>query len=116
VTLWLDAHLSPALAAWLTAHCGVACMSVRDLGLRDAGDRQIFMAARDAGVVVVTKDADFVRLLEQLGPPPQVLWLTCGNTSNMRLRHLIADNWSEIRSLLSKGESLVELGDAFGNS
>jgi predicted nuclease of predicted toxin-antitoxin system len=116
VTLWLDAHLSPALAAWLTAHCDVVCTSVRDLGLRDAGDRQTFMAARDAGVVVVTKDADFVRLLEQLGPPPQVLWLTCGNTSNVRLRHLIADNWSEIRSLLDKGEALVELGDAFGHS
>jgi predicted nuclease of predicted toxin-antitoxin system len=35
-------------------------------GLRNAADRDIFMAGRMAGAVIVTKDADFVRLLEQL--------------------------------------------------
>ncbi len=37
----------------------------------------------------MTKDADFVGLLERLGPPPQVLWVTCGNTSNARLRQIL---------------------------
>jgi predicted nuclease of predicted toxin-antitoxin system len=90
VTLWLDARLSPALAPWLAATCDVSCDAVRDLGLRDAADRDIFMAGRAAGAVIVTKDADFVRLLEQFGPPPPVVWVTCGNTSNARLRELVA--------------------------
>jgi predicted nuclease of predicted toxin-antitoxin system len=59
VTLWLDAHLSPALAPWLAATCGVSCAAVRDLGLRDAPDRHIFMAGRAAHAVIVTKASAF---------------------------------------------------------
>ena len=47
--------------------------AVRDLGLRDAKDPVIFKAARDAGVVIMSKDEDFRLLVERLGPPPQVL-------------------------------------------
>jgi predicted nuclease of predicted toxin-antitoxin system len=111
VTLWLDAQLSPALASWLAATCDVSCVPVRDLGLRDASDRDIFMAGREAGAIIATKDSDFVRLLEQLGPPPQVVWVTCGNTSNARLRELVAEAWPEIRRLLDVGEALVEISD-----
>ncbi|HEY9798489.1 MAG TPA: DUF5615 family PIN-like protein [Leptolyngbyaceae cyanobacterium] len=32
---------------------------MRDLGLRDAEDREIFEAAKAQGVVVMTKDRDF---------------------------------------------------------
>jgi len=88
VKLWLDAQLSPALATWLAATFGVECAAVRDLGLRDSTDREIFFAARAAGVVVITKDADFRTLLEQHGPPPQIIWVTCGNTSNQRLKDI----------------------------
>ena len=38
----------------------------------------------------MTKDADFAELLEQHGPPPQVVLVTCGNTSNARLRRVIS--------------------------
>lgn len=112
MTIWLDAQLSPALAPWLSANCGVSCSPLRDLGLRDASDRDIFVAGRSAGVVIVTKDGDFVRLLEQLGPPPQVVWITCGNTSNARLRELISTEWPAVKSLLDAGEPIVELSDA----
>ena len=113
MTLWLDAQLSPALAPWFAEHCGVVCSPVRDLGLRDASDHEIFTAARnEAAVIIVTKDADFVRLLEQFGPPPQVVWVTCGNTSNARLRELMLAAWPSIRALLDAGEAIVELSDA----
>jgi predicted nuclease of predicted toxin-antitoxin system len=84
---------------------------VRDVGLRDATDRQIFDAARQASTVVMTKDGDFVRLLERLGPPPQILWLTCGNTSNARLKELLLRVWPRVRALLEAGEPLVEISD-----
>jgi predicted nuclease of predicted toxin-antitoxin system len=67
--LWIDAQLSPALALWLGATFEISALALRDLGLRDATDRAIFLAARRAGATVVTKDGDFVRLLEDLGPP-----------------------------------------------
>lgn len=112
MNLWLDAQLSPALASWLASTFSVRCTAVRDLQLRDATDHEIFMSAREAGAVIVSKDADFVRLLEQFGPPPQIVWVTCGNTSNLRLQALIRAGWPQVVTLLEAGEPIVELRDA----
>ena len=57
--VWIDAQLSPELARWL--------------GLHDATDEANFDAARRANAVVMTKDRDFVQLLERAGPPPQLI-------------------------------------------
>jgi predicted nuclease of predicted toxin-antitoxin system len=81
----------------------------RDLGLRDARDREIFLAAREARATVMTKDSDFVLLLEQLRPPPQVLWLTIGNTSNAHLKEVLSVGFASARELLFRGETLVEI-------
>jgi len=59
----------------------------------------------------MTKDADFVDLLEEQGPPPPVVLVTCGNTSNARLRRLVQTAWPTIVAMLERGEALVELGD-----
>jgi len=109
VTVWTDAQVSPALAGWLRRTFGVDAYAVRDLGLRDAEDPVIFARARAAGAVVVTKDSDFVDLLERHGPPPQVVWLTCGNTSNAYLRGLLGGVWPQVAALLAAGEPLVEV-------
>lgn len=82
--VWTDAQLSPAIARWIIEKFGVEANAVRDLGLRDASDPEIFEAARLKSAVVMTKDKDFVELVNRLGMPPQVIWLTCGNTSNVR--------------------------------
>jgi len=59
----------------------------------------------------VTKDRDFVDLLEIYGPPPKVLWVTCGNTSNARMKSVLAKEFPSALELLNGGESLVELTD-----
>ena len=71
----------------------------------------IFAAARVAVAVVVTKDEDFVRLLEAHGPPPQVIWVTVGNVRNARLHALFEPHWPAMRVLLAAGEPLVELAE-----
>ena len=111
MTLWLDNQLPPALAAWMRASLSVECVPVRDLHLQRASDPEIFHAARAARVVVMTKDADFVDLLDQHGAPPQVILVTCGNTSNARLRRLVDAAWPTLLPMLERGEPLVELGD-----
>ena len=63
--LWVDAQLSPALAPWITQQFGIEAYSAKSLGYRDATDWAIFQTAREAGVAVITKDADFVHLLDQ---------------------------------------------------
>jgi predicted nuclease of predicted toxin-antitoxin system len=109
VILWLDAQLSPALADWIRSAFEVDCAAVRDHGLQNADDHTIFMAARAAGAVVATKDVDFVRLLDRYGPPPQLIWITCGNTSNASLKTALQANWQTVRTMLDAGERLVEL-------
>jgi len=63
VILWLDAHVSPKLCRWIQRECGVDAVHVRDLGLREAEDPEIFDKAREAKVVVLSKDDDFVSLV-----------------------------------------------------
>jgi predicted nuclease of predicted toxin-antitoxin system len=113
VIVWLDAQLSPAIAVWLRMRFDLDAHAVRDFGLRDAEDPDIFAAARSAGVVVMTKDSDFVELLQRHGPPPQIIWLRSGNTSNARLKLLLTQALPAVLPMLEAGEPLVEIGDAW---
>ncbi|QNM97810.1 DUF5615 family PIN-like protein [Chitinimonas koreensis] len=107
--LWLDAQLPPVLAAWLTETFGLSAYALRDLGLRDATDLEIFAEARQAGAILLSKDSDFADLVTRLGPPPQLLWLTCGNTSNRSLCSLLSATLGEALSLLEQGMPIVEI-------
>jgi fused signal recognition particle receptor len=49
--IWVDAQFSPAIAAWITENFNAQAVAVRELGLRDATDRQIFLAAQREGIV-----------------------------------------------------------------
>jgi len=84
---------------------------VREFGLHRAKDPPIYQAARDAEAVVMTKDSDFLVLLDRFGPPPQILWITCGNTSNARLKEVLKASLPRAIDLLRRGERLVEISD-----
>ena len=109
MTIWVDAHLSPGIAVWIFNALGIEAIALRDIGLRDAEDTEIFEAAKAQQAIVMTKDSDFVDLLERLGSPPQIIWLTCGNTSNARLRHILREMLPRALELLESGEALVEI-------
>jgi hypothetical protein len=47
--IWVDAQLSPALAAWIAAEFNHPAKAVRDLGLRNAKDKDIFEACISRG-------------------------------------------------------------------
>jgi predicted nuclease of predicted toxin-antitoxin system len=109
MTIWVDAQLSPAIANWITDHFGIASHALRELSLRDAGDLLIFRAAADPETVILTKDVDFVHLVKKHGPPPRVLWLTCGNTSNAALRSILSRSLPGALRLLEAGDPFVEI-------
>jgi len=108
-TLWLDAQLPPQLATWLRNVRFVDAKALRELGLRDAGDREIFDAARANDVILLSKDADFVELVSRLGAPPKLIWLTCGNVSNEALQGLLTQRLSAAFEVLQT-DDIVELG------
>lgn len=91
---------------------GVDAHHVLDVGLRDASDEGFYEAARDADAIVVTKDIDFVALLERRVPPPAVVWLTIGNCTNAALRERLGAVWPMVMELLAAGESVVEVSRA----
>ena len=62
-------------------------------------------------MVIISEDSDFVDLVLRLGTPPQVLWVTCGNLSNRRLRAVFGELFPAALQLLDAGEAVVEIGD-----
>ena len=109
MTIWVDAQLPPAIALWIASTFGVTAVALRDIGLRDAEDYEIFEAARVQGAIIMTKDRDFVNLVDRYGIPPQIIWLTCGNTSNVQLRELLSSTLLDALDLVRAGEKLVEI-------
>ena len=107
--IWIDAQMSPEIAVWISSSFSIKAVAVRDLGLRDTTDQEIFAAAKLENAVVMTKDSDFVLLLERSGPPPQVIWVTCGNSSNARLKEILSNILPKAIELLESGEKLVEI-------
>lgn len=70
--LWIDAPLSPAIAAWINRTFNdIEAESIRALGLRDATDPEIFEEAKKVDAVVMSKDDDFIQVIEQRGTPPK---------------------------------------------
>ena len=49
--LWLDAHISPKLVPWIHDTFGMDVLHVRDLGLRETEDPDIFYKARAADAI-----------------------------------------------------------------
>ncbi len=107
--LWVDAQLPPQLAEWLVTEFRVEASSVRQLGLRDAADLEIFQQARQAGAVLVSKDADFVELVARYGAPPQLPCVTCGNVTNQRLQTVFRAAGNAALQLLAEGQAIVEI-------
>ena len=107
---WVDAQLPPALAGWLATRFNIEVHALRDIGLRDAPDSEIFHAAQRESAVVISKDSDFVELVARYGPPPQLLWVTCGNISNRQLQASFDNAFPEALALLSSGQAIVEIG------
>jgi predicted nuclease of predicted toxin-antitoxin system len=108
---WIDAQLPPALAIHLAKTFAVDAQSLREIGLRDAADWNIYEMAKAANSVIVSKDSDFVDLISRFGSPPKLIWVTCGNVSNEKLRQVFDESrFRTALALLNEGQSIVEIG------
>jgi Uncharacterized protein conserved in bacteria len=57
----------------------------------------------------MTKDRDFLHLLFEQGPPPQVIWLRVGNSSNQALQDVLLRTLEQALTSLRDGEPWVEV-------
>jgi predicted nuclease of predicted toxin-antitoxin system len=76
--LLFDQNLSPALARSL-ADVYLGSVHVQDVGLRNAGDRDIWDYAQLNSLTIVSKDSDFQQRSLLYGFPPKFIWLRVGN-------------------------------------
>lgn len=110
---WLDVHLDPRLADWIAGTFGIAATSFDELGYRRTADRVIFADAKSLGeVVIITKDSDFVALVQRLDRPPQVLWLTFGNARSSVVKSVLLATMPMILRELDAGVRFMEIAHA----
>ena len=104
----VDAQLPPTLASALR-EAGFNVQAVREIGLRDAEDHEIweYAVANQAGII--TKDQDFADLLVIRSDAPVIVWLRIGNTSNRALLAWLLPLWPTILDRISSGDKLVEV-------
>ncbi len=77
---------------------------VRQIGLREADDPQIWDYAKTNGCIIVTKDEDFNARSVILGSPPKVIWIQAGNCANDRVHVLLRRNYDEIIAFERRAE------------
>ena len=70
---------------------------VREVGLMDTDDFQIFMYARQVQFdAILTLDEDFQHHVFIQNAPPKVIWLRVGNCSTKHLANVIIRNIEDI--------------------
>jgi predicted nuclease of predicted toxin-antitoxin system len=108
VKILIDAQLPPGLKLTLIA-TGHEVLHVVDVGLRDAGDTQVWDYAVSEGTAILTKDEDFAarRLREPHGPT--VIWLRVGNCSRAALVRWLTPLLPSIEALVAAGEGVIEV-------
>ncbi|MFT4211210.1 MAG: DUF5615 family PIN-like protein [Microbacterium sp.] len=104
----IDAQLPPALAAVLQRE-GHDAVAVRDIGLREASDGDIWGHCAQTGQVIVSKDDDFARRARDTTTGPSVVWLRVGNASKRALEAWFVPLLPAILDQLDAGERLVEV-------
>ncbi len=108
--IYLDAHIPPSLAPWITENYTIETYSFDFMGWRDKLDKEVFMLMKKEPSVIITKDEDFVNLVSKYKSPPKVIWLTCGNTSKSKLKEIFSKLLETTLALLNDND-LVEISD-----
>lgn len=106
--LIVDAQLPPSLATALR-QAGHDAVAVREIGLRDAKDSEIWQYALQNHAAILTKDEDFAERSLCSPNPPIVIWLRIGNATNASLRSWLLPLLPAITQRLRAGDTLIEV-------
>jgi predicted nuclease of predicted toxin-antitoxin system len=94
--LLFDQNLSHRLVKAL-ADMYPDCQHVRNVGLKEAPDTEVWNFARDNGYAIVSKDSDFYQRSLLLGFPPKVVWLRLGNCSTHTVEQLLRKHLEDVK-------------------
>src|SRR5260370_41597901 len=88
---------------------GYDAFAVRDIGLREANDAEIWRYAVQHQAAIITKDEDFAERCLYSRDEPVIIWLRIGNTSNQALLGWFVLLWPAIMRRIELGDRLIEV-------
>ncbi len=82
---------------------------VRELGLENSTDTEIFDFAKRNNFAIVTFDSDFCDLNIIRGFPPKIIWIRTGNTTTKKLEDLLRKKSDLIELFLREDFGCLEI-------
>lgn len=61
------------------------CVHIKEVGLTNSLDYDIWNYAKSKNLIIVTKDSDFNDFYSLYGFPPKLIWLRFGNSNNKKI-------------------------------
>ena len=105
----LDANISYKLVNVLNPIFG-KCVHIDYVGLEvPAKDIDIWNYAKTNGYIIITKDNDFVNIMELKGFPPKVVLLKTGNNSKQAIIELLINFKLMIKDLEANDYGVLEI-------
>ena len=80
-----------------------------DVGLGSASDSAIWQYAHQNGLIVISKDEDFLYLATKPEVKARLIWVRLGNCRNQVLLATFERSWPRIEALLNAGDRVIEL-------
>lgn len=104
--LLFDENLSPHLAVRLAGEFP-GSVHVRAVGLQSKPDGSVWEYAKSHGLVIVSKDADFLQRSLVLGAPPKVVALMVGNSPTPVIESLLRQSADMVRGFVEDPRSTL---------
>jgi predicted nuclease of predicted toxin-antitoxin system len=82
---------------------------VRELGLENSTDIEIFEYAKKNDYAIVTFDSDFCDLNILKGFPPKIIWIRTGNTTTENLEKFLRNQHDLIKLFLNEDYGCLEI-------
>jgi len=95
------------LAVWIRAQ-GHEASALREIGLRDATDTEIWAYVCSGCCVLITKDQDFP-LIAETRPGAKIIWIRTGNLLKRVLLKRFERAWPALLQHLQGDTTIVEL-------
>ncbi len=84
---------------------------LRELGLENSSDVEIFEFAKKNDFAIVTFDSDFCDLNILRGFPPKIIWIRTGNTTTKNLETILKNKHTLIKSFMQEDYGCLEITD-----
>ena len=95
----------------LTFQPGLPVVSSSSVLGKSADDSELWEYAKERGMVIVTKDADFSDRILISTPPPWIVHLRFGNLRRKDYHRLLSQMWPHVEGLLPKYKMIAVYAD-----